>query len=516
MPARRSAPPTDGPYVREWMTRAVRFTDGHRGGEPFECEPWQAAFLDDAFELDPVTGRRVYQQAVLATPKKNGKTQLAAALALYGLSADGCDGELEMNPQVPIAAAARKQAAELGMTARQMALASPSLRRRLRVMQHDIHAKRGGRLWWVASDADTIHGIKPSFSVTDELGSHKNEYVYTTILQSSINRVQPLHLTISHVGVERYGVFGTMYDTIRSHPKLEVYGGKGKNGRLKKEPALMILRDREAGFLMYWYGIGDRDDLDPEDPRVWEASNPASWVERDALERLYLSPAILDSNFRRWHCNQWVIGADAFLPAGAWQACGDEEMAIPAGADVFVGLDGAKKHDYGALAVCWPQVIPGEQEPVFNLTTRMYRAEDSATSIVGRLGNQVRRTAGRFTLHEAHYDPHFLTETADALEDEGIDMLEFAQTPGRMGIATKRFRELVLSGRIRHDGDPELAKHVANAVTVEAGENLWRVSKGKSREKIDGLVAALMAVDAAYNAWRRGDVGPGSGVQIIG
>lgn len=507
---------TDGPVVREWMRRAVRFTDGHLAGQPFACEPWQAAFLDDAFELDPATGKRVYQQAVLAMPKKNGKTQTAAALSLFMLTSDGFNGELEANPQVPILAAARHQARELGQTSRMMALASPALRRRLKVMQHDIMAKRGGRLWWVASDADTLHGIKPSASITDELGSHKSEHAYTTVLQSSINRVQPWHGTISHVGWERYGIFGQMYDDMKAHPKLEVHGGRGRNGRMKKEPALMILRDREAGFLMYWYGIGDRDDLDPEDPRTWEAANPASWISAHDLGKLRASPAILQSNFDRFHLNMWVIGAEAFLPAGAWAALGDEEMTIPAGADVFAGMDGAKKHDHGALALCWPEVRPDDPMPLFNLTTRTYRADEATTSIVGRLGNQVRRTSGRYTLHEAHYDPHFLTETADALEDEGIDMLEFPQTPGRMGVATARFRELVMSGRIRHDGDPELAKHVAAAVTVEAGENMWRVSKGKSREKIDALVASLLAVDAAYNAWKRGDIGPGSGVQVIG
>ena len=157
---------TDGPFVAEWFRRSIRFTDGHHGGQPFEFEPWQRDFIDEAFLIDPRTGHRVYQQAWLCMPKKNGKTQTGAGLALYGLAGDGDENGLELNPQVPIAAAARHQAAELGRTARIMALASPSLRRRLEINKHDVYATRegGGRLWWVASDADTIHGIKPSMS----------------------------------------------------------------------------------------------------------------------------------------------------------------------------------------------------------------------------------------------------------------------------------------------------------------------------------------------------------------
>lgn len=507
--------------IAEWFRHAIRFTDGDREGQPFDFEQWQADVENEAFLLRPDTGKRVYETVLEALPKKNGKTQKGAGLALFGMAGDGLNGVLEMNPQVPIAAAARHQASELGKTALAMCRASPTLMRRLRPMQHDVFAKRsgGGRMWWMASDVATAHGIKPSFSVIDELGSHKDPMLWTVIRQSGIARAQPMHRVISHTGVDRYSALGDMYDDMKKHPKLEVYGGRGRNGRMKKEPALMVLRDRENGFLGYWYGIGDRDDLDPEDPAVWEACNPASWITRERLAKIKATPGMRDAEFNRWHLNMWVIGTDSFLPTGAWQALGDEELSIPRGAPVFAGLDGAKKHDNGAIGLCWPEWPAGAKDgdrPRFNVTCRLFRAEESQTSIVGQLGNQVRRTAGRQVLHECHYDPMFLTETADTLEEEGIEMLEAPQTPMRMGIATKRFRELVEEGLIRHDGDRELAQHVSNAVTVETGENLWRVSKRKSRMKIDGLVAVMLAVDAAYSAWRRGDIGPGSGVQIIG
>jgi phage terminase large subunit-like protein len=189
---------------------------------------------------------------------------------------------------------------------------------------------------------------------------------------------------------------------------------------------------------------------------------------------------------------------------------------LTAGADVYAGLDGAKKHDYGAFALCEPRFREGDPAPVFHVTARMFRAQDSETSIVRRMKHSLLRADRRFRIHEAHYDPHYLTETADDLDEQGIEMVEFPQTPGRMSVNTNLFRELVEEGRIVHDADPELARHVSAAVTVETGENSWRVSKKRSREKIDGLIAVMLAVEAAYRAWQRGDVGPNSGVQIIG
>lgn len=517
-PAKGKRYDSEGAYVASWFEGALRFTDGPKAGQPFVFEDWQQKIEDEAFLVDPKTGLRPYQVVMEGVPKKNGKTQKGAGLALFGMAGDSLNGVLEQNPQVPIAAAARHQASELGKTAIAMCERSPALMRRLRPMQHEIFARRpgGGRMWWMASDVATAHGIKPSFSVIDELGSHKDEKLWTVIRQSGIARSQPMHRVISHVGVDRSGPLADMYDAMKQHPKLEVYGGRGRNGRMKKEPALMVVRDRDAGQLMYWYGIGDRDDLDPEDPAVWEACNPASWLTREKLGAIKGTLGMRESNFNRWHLNMWVIGTDSFLPTGMWQSLGDEELVLAKGATVYAGMDGAKKHDYGALGLCEPVFVPGDPAPKFKVRAQLFRAEDSETSIVRRLKHATMRADSRYRLMEAHYDPHFLTETADDLEERGLEMIEAPQTPGRMSVNTNLFRELVEEGRILHDADPELARHVAHAVTVETGENSWRVSKKRSSHKIDGLIAVMLAVEAAYRAWQRGDIGPGSGVQVIG
>lgn len=513
-----------GGLFAKTLEATLKFTDGVHAGKPLVLEPWQRDFFDEAFLIDRRTGKRVYHQVWLCGPKGIGKTQIGAAFGLVGMTTDIGPAGIEVNPQVVVAAAAQKQAAELVQTSAAMALKSPSMMRKLHVARHDIYLKHktrpgkyDGKMYGIASDADTVHGMKPSFALVDELGSHKKDHLYSTIVMSGrMKRTQPLVFVMSHVGTNRYNLFGNTYDIIRAHPGLEVYGGKQRNGRLSKAPALMVLRDRENGFLCYWYGVGDRDDLDVDDPRVWKLCNPQSWATIEDLTATRNSPPMRanPSDFRRWNLNQWVIGSDAFLPAGVWAQYGNEDLVIPRGAPVFLGMDGAKKHDHGAIAICWPDLSEGRNRPIYRIVVKLYRAEDSETSIVSRMRHDVLRMDQRYVIHQALYDPHFLTESADALEDSGIEMIEFPQTPGRMGIATAKFREHVVDGLVEHDADVEVAKHVANAVTVEAGETMWRVSKGKTKGKIDGLIAMLLALDGAENAFKNGTLDR-PGVQII-
>jgi phage terminase large subunit-like protein len=490
---------TDGPVVREFWRRNLRHTEGHYAGRPFEAEGWQSKFLDEAFLIDPRTGRRVYWQIVEGMPKKNGKTTKAAGISLFGLSEDRLNGVREMRPQVLLAAAARDQAALCGNTARAMVKSSRQLRRALTVRQRDIlNPKNEGVLRWIASDSSTAQGVGPSFSVTDELGMHKDERLYETILQSGIGREQPFHLAITHTGWDRYGVLGDIYDRAMRHPKLEVYGGKG---RPKGEPALMIVRDREDGFLFWWYGLGDRDDLDPEDPATWMACNPASWLNVDEIRKL--KAGVRESNFRRFNLNAWVSTIESFLPAGEWQRLADPELVIPRGARVYLGIDTAKKYDMSAIIVNAPYRDSAGRVQ-HQVIAYIFEADEGKSSMKARVKAKVRDLARRYDVREAHFDPYRFDSEAEELLDEGIEMVEFHQSHSRMVPATQNLYEAVNDGRIRHDGDRELAGHLANAITVET-ERGNRLDKKKSKHKIDAAVACAMAVDAAENAFARGD-----------
>lgn len=503
---------TDGPVVRQFMATACRHTEGEFAGMPFVTEPeWQDPFLDEAFLIDPDTGLRVYEQVLWGGPKKLGKTSTAAALGLYGLTLDGVNGMPEPMSQVLIAAKSRKQAGLAGNMARAMANTSPVLPRRLHVRQHDILRRDGqGVMRWLGADAGTAQGVGPSFSITDELGIHPDERLYTTLLQSGVARRQPFHLAMTHVGWERYGVLGDLYDRAKSHPKLEVYGGKGSPAN---EPALMVVRDRENGFLFWWYGMGDRDDLEAENPVTWKKCNPASWQTPDKLRKLKARVQLND--YLRFNLNAWVLDIASFLPTGAWGSLSDPELVIPRGSTVWVGVDIATAYDCSAIVVNGAY-MGNDNRVRHRVVAYIYQADEGKISMKRRVAMKLRELAKKYDIAEVHYDPWRFDDQAELLADDGLEMVEFPQNHSRMVPATNTLYEVVIDGRIKHDGDEELARHMGHAITVQV-ERGSRLDKRKSKEKIDAAVACAMAVDAAESAFTRGDhLDTGPSVVLVG
>lgn len=497
-----------GNVVEAFLETAVVQTRGEWAGRKLVLDEWQREFLREAFLVDPATGLRVYQTIYLGLPAKNGKSMLASGLALYGLLFDGASGVLEGGPQVFSAANSAAQARVVFDEAKHAARQSKVLAPRLQIMEHSITVpgRPGAIMRPLASDSKGIHGVNPSMGVVDELGAARSGDILTILAKSKSTRRQPLTIVISHVGVERHGPLGQAYDHFQEHPALEVYG-TGED-----EPLLQVVRDRGNRALFWWYGL--QEGFDPEDPEVWMKCNPASWQTVEKLWSQRNDPALEWREFCRYHLNSFTAAEDSLLPEGAWQACANEDMTIPRGAQVYLGIDGASKHDYGAISVVEPRLV--DERWLFFVEAYVYRSEDSQTSILKRIRNQVTRLGQMYRVMEAHYDPHMMTGTADDLEDEaGVVMVEYAQSEGRLTVGTSKLVERIMDVRVRHNGDAELTKHFAQAATVET-ERGRRISKRKSVDKIDGAVATMMAIDAADNGIRRGDVGPGSGLQIIG
>ena len=496
-----------GPVVEAFLETSIVQTRGEWGGEPLKLDQWQRDILLEAFLIDPDTGLRVYRTVVLGLPAKNGKSQIASGLALYGLLLDNVNGELEPGAQVYAAANSADQARIVFNEAKLSARQSPVLSSRLDIQEHRIFVP--GRLGTImrplSSDGKNIHGVMPSFAVVDELGSAKDGSILTILQKSRTTRRQPMTWIISHVGNERYGPLGEMYDRAIAHKDLQVFGKK------KGEPLLMMVKDRENGFLFIWYGL--QDGYDPEDPETWEKCNPASWQTRAKLHEQRNDLSLSWTEFQRYHLNAWVAADDEFLPPGAFVACGDDELVIPRGAAVWLGVDAAKKDDNGSIAICSPVLKPDGSYD-FRLVAHILDHPAGADTMLERLEMLIRKLARRYDIREVHFDPHMFVRSADMLASEGFEMVEFPQSHSRMAPATGLFRELVLGGRLKHDNDPELVKHVGQAVVTET-ERGERVDKKKARNKIDGCVASLMAVQAAQNAIARGDYGRMQGVQFV-
>jgi phage terminase large subunit-like protein len=509
------AAPTLGPRVGAFCAANVRQTKGRWAGQPLEFEPWQQAFLNEAFEVDPETGLRIYHEVLLGLPRKNGKSTMAAGISLYLLVADG-----EHGPEVYNAAGAKDQARVVFQQAREFVDGSPTLGDYLLVKRHEIDCpENDGHLRVIASDAKLQHGSNPSGNVIDELWAHKTDDLYVALTSGTAAREQPFTLTITTAGFDEESPLGLLYGRAL---ELEVE---------RPTPFLTIARDREAGFLMYWYGVPVDAAYDVTDPAVVVQANPASWVTERYLRREMTKPSMRLIEYKRWHANQWTASEDAWVEASVWDACADElteegkpahepTPALPCG----VAVDMGQVYDSTGRVLaqrqpCWhpdhaPDACPGDVVVVrarrwANPYPPGHELRDSWRVNTEEVRADLRELREAYPVAMAKrdkrtmpgpafgYDPWHFRESAELLEDEGLHMIEFPQNASRMGPASEQLLELVRNRRIVHDGDTQLRQAVTSAIAKRTNRG-WVITKPNGSTKlVDLAVACAMAVSMA-------------------
>lgn len=503
------AQPGPGQPISRFAFEYCRHIVGRWAGQPVIFEPWQRDFWDEVYRVD-ASGRRVYNEVVLGLPRKDGKSLKASVFSLYML---GFDDE---GPQVYGAAAAKNQAGVVFKPAKAMVVGSPALNAAqgglFRARQYEIESPQNNGFYRVISaDAPLQHGLNPSANVIDEFWAHPSWDLYDALTTAGAAREQPLTLTITTAGWNMESPLGELYQRGLAMPEIEQRGH------------LTIGRNPDTGFLLWWYGATDADDL--EDPRLWMAVNPASWVTEKYLRRERSKESMRDEVFYQLHLNYWSRAVAGFLKAGAWKGCTDETMACrcsPAcepgacltGFDrsqpLDVAIDLSLRGDSTAVVMAqrrgdkvverariWENpYLP--RHPLHGMWQvpraevkdhlRMLRREFPAPSaeIDGAI-----MPGPRFA-----YDPTFGMFDVDATElaAEGLAMEHFPQTDRRMIPASETFHGLIVERLLVHDGDPKFAAQVANATMDRKGHEHWRLSKPKgSTVKIDAAVAGAMA-----------------------
>jgi phage terminase large subunit-like protein len=506
---------TDGPRLRAFSRRYIRHTKGRWAGQPLIYERWQDDFWDEALEVDGITGLRVYQEVLLGIPRKNGKSTMAGAGGLYFLTSDG-----ENEPEVYIAAAALRQAGVVFRQEKRFVEASPGLQDFVIARQHHIDCpQNGGILRVLSSDAALQHGLNPHCNIIDELHAHKNGELYTALTSGGGAREQPITLTITTSGVNEEQVLGQIYNAA-----LE------KAGLIERpSPYLTIVRDRESGFLMFWFGAPP--DADPMDPAVWAGANPSSWITERYLRRELTKPSMRLTDFRRWHLNQWVTGVEDWLPVGTWAACREGKPdpddwlhGLDPKRPVAVAIDFGASDDTTCISVSQrvPMPIgrrspemPGPTDlvvtrakffvpdPELGIDANVHAILDELRALRIRFPAAARKVDRRHAAGPVYaYDPWGFKALAVVLEGEGLVMVEVPQNDTRMVPAATELYGLVIARRLRHDNNPMLARHIANVVGRSRGEAGWRITKLKdSSKKIDGAVATAMSVHEALQPW---------------
>ncbi len=485
---------TRGHLAVKFVEASCCFTDGEWIGRPFRLLPWQREWLLELLEVEHKGGRwrRRYRTALLGVPKKNGKTELIAALGLYLLLADG-----EPSPLIICAASSEEQADLIFKAARTMCELSPVLQRVAQVWTDEITvpSSPGARLVRVAAAAGKLDGKNVHAVLIDELhewNDSRSEQSWHILTNGTGARSEPLVVQITTAGHDLQSLCGQQYE----------YGKQVAAGEIADAAS-------HTYFFRWWEAP---DGSDHRDPAVWRAANPSFGLVQQEdcyTERL---ARISEAIFRRYFLNQWTEAEELWLPASAWDGC-----AVPAIAfeprrgprdsrPMWVAVDAATKHD--TTAIVWAQWLELAGRPRLALGCRVWarpfnpltrKPVEGWVLPIGEVKDFLRRLHREYAVEQIGYDPAYLTWAAQELAAEGLPMLEFSQSPQRMVPACQAFYEHTVQTVLAHDGDAVLARHIRAAVAVPAqgGDGGWRLTKGRAKRPMDAAIAAAMAVSLA-------------------
>jgi phage terminase large subunit-like protein len=464
-----------GWHVIEWIERWGVLTNAEWTGQPFVLLPWQRRTLLRLFETD-AEGRRIYRRALIGIPRKNGKTELAAALALYLVAADG-----EPSAEVYCAASSEDQAKLVFEAARRMVEMGP-LRDVFEVGAERLTLKedRYSFLQRLSSRGSSWHGLNIHGVILDELHTWTTDQqseLWAALTTASAARRQPMQVAITTAGEDlKHSRCGHLYRLGRA-----VEAGK----------------QEAPGFYFEWWEAPDH--LDYRDPAAWRAANPSLGVTvREEHLRDELG-SCSEADFRRLHLNQWVQASQKWLPPGAWEACIGDARLEP-GAPTWAGWDASTKYDSSAIVA-----VQVDAEGRFVVQARVWSRPLDLSGApladwrmpLGEMGEYLRSLAVRYDLRGVAYDPAFVSWAAADLEAEGLPMIEWPQSDSRMVPATRLAYELVVQRRLVHSGDPVLAAHVADAAPHYTRSGGSRLRKSHTGAQIDAAVALLMALALA-------------------
>lgn len=440
---------------------------GH-AGELLRPRQWQTAMLGRLFARDPRTHRRLHRMALIGMPRKNGKTAIIAGVGLYGLLLE------DPGAEVYAVAGDREQARLVFGTAKRMVELDADLSSETRLYRDAIEAPETGSVFRVLSaDAPLKEGLSPTLTLVDEVHVI-DEDLWNVFALAMGARTEPLMVGITTAGAR--------YD---SHGRETICYRMWQYGRRCAAHEI-----DDPTFYFEWWAAPE--DADYRDQRTWQIANPGYG---DILDPADLRSAVgptEEHEFRTKRLNQWVVAAQSIFPTGAWDRCrAEREVSGP----VVLGFDGSWTGDSTAIigATVGPQphlfaVAAWERGP-----GDVHWRVDAAT-VEAAMAEAVHR----YDVREIAADPAQWREQLAAWQERGWPVIEWPNTLSRTVPTWKEFYAAVMDGRLTHDGDPGLARHVDNAV-LKIDAHGVRPSKeyGSSERKIDRLIAAMMAFDRA-------------------
>lgn len=467
----------DGDLAIDFVERFCVQSKGAEGGKLIRLRGWQKTIVRELLSVDTQTGLRLHRTALIGMAKKNGKSLLSSTLAAFFLNVD-----TEPGGEIYSAAASKDQAKIVFNETKKMIESSPALLDRCTPYRDAIECVNGTVYRAISADARTQDGINPSVCVFDEVHRQPSSELWSIVQMGMAARRQPLLIGITTAGDGPLGICWDLYD----------YGRRVKSGEID-----------DPTFYFRWF--------EPENPKVshldrdaWAEANPGlgDFLSWEAVEAE--SKQLPEGDFRRLRLNQWPSGVGNWLPQGSWAPLASDRKVVPGETKIVLSFDGSYSDDATAIVGATIEEKPHVmvlglwEKPVMQPTWRvpLHEVKQTLMSLIDEW-NPV----------ELVVDPSFWKDILLEVERERPRVL-IVETPprnARTAPATQLFFQLVTSGRISHDGNPALARHVGNAQLVQTAQGgvIRKETKGSSK-KIDLAVAAVMAVDRAVALSRKG------------
>jgi phage terminase large subunit-like protein len=453
---------SDGDELIEFAEAHFQVLKGFKAGLPLQFTDWQKWLMRGLLERNDTTMRLRYRRALVGLPRKNGKSLMMSALGVYSMIAGEAGGEIYA------VANDRQQARIIFNEAKQQIQNSPLLNSEAKIYRDAIEMPRFGSVFRVlSSEVKGLAGLNPSVSLIDEIWGQSNSDLLDQMQLGSGNRIEPISISITTAGYDLDSPAGQMYQ----------YG---------KQVAAGEVADESFGF--YWWEAPA--DCDLKDRKARLIANPN--LAEGLLSHEDFDAAVKQSSetsVRRWRLNQWVRSQESWLPEGAWAQCVAPEIQLDTELPVWVGIDMALKRDTIGICIAQPQ---GERCVV---RAKIWNPEIDGIDIAG-VEAYLREIHNTYEVREFVYDPAFFERSAEALSDEGMNLVTFPQSASRMIPACGNAYEMIVAKKIAHDGSPTFTDQVLSAAQRMSDKG-WTLSKGKSRRKIDSCIAMVMALDRA-------------------